>query len=157
MKSIKIGKKKFKLASRMARLYALFIDVVLLGSVQVVFTLPFLFLEPWMYLSTPAFSALFTAALWTSGLLFIDGFRNGQGVGKKLLSLQVLRLKDGKPCTFKDAFLRRLAGVFQPLDFLWSLGEKRQRMGDKLAETVVVRFEPESENWKLKPKTQSGF
>ena len=141
MKSIKIGKKKFKLASRMARLYALFIDVMLLGGVQVALEILFARLEVPM----GAFSALFTAALWTSGLLFIDGFREGQGIGKKLLSLQVLRLKDGKPCTFKDAFLRRLAGVFQPLDFFWSLGEKRQRMGDKLAETVVVRFEPESE------------
>ena len=75
----------------------------------------------------------------------MDGFKNGQGLGKKLLSLQVLKLKDGKPCTFKDSFIRRLTSVFQPLDSLWTLGKNRQRMGDKFAETVVVKFEPESE------------
>ena len=46
---------------------------------------------------------------------------------------------------FKDAFLRRFAGIFQPFDFLWCLGEKQQRLGDKFAETVVVKYEPESE------------
>ncbi|MYC76710.1 PspA/IM30 family protein, partial [Candidatus Poribacteria bacterium] len=51
----------------------------------------------------------------------------------------------GKPCTFKDSFIRRLTSVFQPLDSLWTLGKNRQRMGDKFAETVVVKFEPESE------------
>ena len=84
-------------------------------------------------------------ALWALGLFFMDGFKNGQGLGKKLLSLQVLRLKDGKPCTFKDSFIRRLTSVFQPLDSLWTLGKKRQRMGDKFTETVVVKFEPEAE------------
>ena len=155
MKSIKIAGKKFKLASRMARLYALFIDVTCLSVAQIILVclmrLIAELISPTMW-SQPqgplqGFVAgtfvFFNIALWTFGLLFIDGFRKGQGIGKKLLSLQVLRLKDGKPCSFKDAFIRRLAGIFQPLDFLWTLGEKRQRMGDKFAETVVVRYEPE--------------
>ena len=90
--------------------------------------------------------ALSGTALWAVGMSLMDGFKNGQGLGKKLMSLQVLRLKDGKPCTFKDSFIRRLTSVFQPLDSLWTLGKKRQRMGDKFAETVVVKFEPESES-----------
>lgn len=155
MKSIKIGEKTFKLASRIVRLYALFIEAAILGGVQVVFTLLCSLLGFVMFndritwggaiglAGISFFYVFFTAALWTSGLFFMDGFRKGQGIGKKLLSLQVLRLKDGKPCTFKDAFVRRLAGIFQPLDFCWSLGKKRQRLGDKFAETVVVRFEPE--------------
>ena len=81
------------------------------------------------------------AAIGAAILFFIDGFGDGQGPGKKLLSLQVLRLKNGKPCSFKDSFVRRLAGIFQPLDFFWTLGEKKQRMGDKLAETVVVKLD----------------
>ena len=155
MKSIKIAGKKFKLASRMTRLYALFIDFTCLSVAQIILVclmrLIAELISPTMW-SQPqgplqGFAAgtfvFFNIALWTFGLLFIDGFRKGQGIGKKLLSLQVLRLKDGKPCSFKDAFIRRLAGIFQPLDFLWTLGEKRQRMGDKFAETVVVRYEPE--------------
>jgi phage shock protein A len=64
----------------------------------------------------------------------------------------VLRLKDGKPCTFKDAFLRRFAGLLQPFDLLWFLGKKQQRLGDKFAETVVVEFEPEPEQ--IEPETE---
>ena len=95
--------------------------------------------------NNPNTLALSGIALWAAGLFLMDGFKNGQGLGKKLLSLQVLRLKDGKPCTFKDSFIRRLTSVFQPLDSLWTLGKNRQRMGDKFAETVVVKFETEPE------------
>lgn len=84
-------------------------------------------------------------SLGTIGLLFIDGFNDGQGPGKKLLSLQVLRSKDGKPCTLKDSFIRRITSIFQPLDSLWTFGKQRQRMGDKLADTIVVRLVPEAE------------
>ena len=84
-------------------------------------------------------------SLGTIGLLFMDGLNDGQGPGKKLLSLQVLRSKDGKPCTVKDSFIRRITSIFQPLDSLWTLGKQRQRMGDKLAETVVVKLIPEEE------------
>ena len=84
-------------------------------------------------------------AIGAALLFFMDGFSDGQGPGKKLLSLQVLRLRDGKPCTVKDSFIRRLTSIFQPLDSFWTLGKQRQRMGDKLAETVVVKLVPESE------------
>ena len=84
-------------------------------------------------------------SLGTIGLLFMDGLSDGQGPGKKLLSLQVLRSKDGKPSTIKDSFIRRITSIFQPLDALWTLGKQRQRMGDKLADTIVVKLAPEAE------------
>ena len=153
MKSIKIAGKKFKLASRLTRLYAFFIDVALIGAAQTVLgffgaLIGVLFFRGPFWLSgigIGLFLSVLSFALWILGLFFMDGFRKGQGIGKKLLSLQVLRLKDGKPCTFKDAFLRRFAGLLQPVDLLWFLGEKQQRLGDKFAKTVVVEFEPEPE------------
>ena len=154
MKSIKIAGKKFILASRMKRFYAFFIDFAVISAVQSVFVLLLVMISLLIFGSNmlvagvgiSLFSYILSTALWIFGLFFIDGFRKGQGIGKKLLSLQVVRLKDGKPCTFKDAFVRRFAGLLQPLDFLWSLGSKRQRLGDKFAETVVVDFEPEPEH-----------
>ena len=153
MKSIEIAGKKIKLGSRLARLYAFFIDFTLISCIQFIlililgpFTNEVLFSNRDAVFTTTMISlSVLSAALWIFGLFFIDGIRKGQGIGKKLLSLQVLRLKDGKPCTFKDAFIRRFAGIFQPLDFFWTLGKKRQRLGDKFAETVVVKYEPESE------------
>ena len=183
MEFVEITGKKFRLGSRFARLFASFIDGMLLASillalflllaavspgfvqigllsallwilgpktklprnVLVVAQLLLVFLfGPWGH-KNPETLAQSGTALWIAGMFLMDGFKNGQGLGKKLLSLQVLRLKDGKPCTFKDSFIRRLTGVFQPLDFLWTLGKNRQRMGDKLAETVVVKYEPEQE------------
>ncbi len=164
MKSIKIAGKEFTLGSRLARLYALFIDFTCLSVVQI--TLVCLLrliaelISPTMW-DRPegAFQGFvigtfvfFSMVLWTFGVLFIDGFRKGQGIGKKLLSLQVLRLKDGKPGTLKDSFIRRLTSVFQPLDSLWTFGKRRQRVGDKLAETVVVKYEPESEQIEAETK-----
>ena len=183
MKSIKIAGREFTLGSRLARLFAFFIDGMFLASILLIL---FLLLEA--VSSGPILIGLFSALLWilgpktklprsalvvaqlllvflfgpwvnsdfqtfawrgtalcTAGLFFMDGFKNGQGVGKKLLSLQVLRLKDGKPCTLKDSFIRRLTSVFQPLDAFWTFGKRRQRMGDKLAETVVVKLETELE------------
>ena len=183
MKFVEITGKKFRLGSRFARVFAFFIDGMLLASILMVLflllaavssgpiqigllsallwilgpktklprsalvvaqlLLVFLF-GPWAH-NNPNTLAQSGVALWTAGMFLMDGFKNGQGLGKKLLSLQVLRLKDGKPCNFKDSFIRRLTSVFQPLDFLWTLGKNRQRMGDKFAETVVVKFEPEAE------------
>lgn len=182
MKFVEITGKKFRLGSRFARLFAFFIDGMLLASVLTVsllllntvrFPFDFALLSALLWIlgpktklptnvlvvtqvilvfllgplgnKSPNTLALSSIALWAAGMSLIDGFKNGQGLGKKLLSLQVLRLKDGKPCTFKDSFIRRLTSVFQPLDSLWTLGKNRQRMGDKFAETVVVKFETEPE------------
>ena len=184
MKLIEVAGKKFKLASRWARLSAFFIDGMLVAGVLSI--LAFLFDAMGSGIGPSLIRiGLLSALLWTLGpktkidedvfplvqmsiiglfgpwlnygletllwggaaigaalLFFMDGFGDGQGPGKKLLSLQVLRLKNGKPCTVKDSFIRRLTSIFQPLDSFWTFGKQRQRMGDKLAETVVVKLDP---------------
>ena len=187
MKLIEIAGKKFKLASRFERLFAFFIDGMLVAGALSI--LVFLFDAMGSGIGPSLIRiGLLSALLWTLGpktkidedafpvaqmsiiglfgpwlnygldtllwggaaigaaiLFFMDGFGDGQGLGKKLLSLQVLQLKNGKPCSFKDSFVRRLTSIFQPLDSFWAFGKQRQRMGDKLAETVVVKLAPELE------------
>ncbi len=139
MKWIEIAKKKFSIGSRLARMFALYVDILCLLAAQT-----FLFFLSSGFYSFFSFGsfALPSAALWIIGLLGMDGFMNGRGLGKRLLSLQVIRLKDGKPCSFKDSVVRRLTGIFQPFDLLFTLGKNKQRMGDKLANTVVVQYRP---------------
>lgn len=187
MKFIEVAGKKFKLASRFARLLAFLIDGMLVAGVLSILVVLFDAMGSGIGSSLIRIGLL-SALLWTLGpktkideealpplqmliiglfgpwlnysfdtllwggtaigatlLLFMDGFSDGQGLGKKLLSLQVLRLKNGKPCTFKDSFTRRLTSIFQPLDSFWTFGKQRQRMGDKLTETVVVKLASELE------------
>ncbi|MDE0086859.1 MAG: PspA/IM30 family protein [Candidatus Poribacteria bacterium] len=143
MKPLEIAGKKFKLASRAARTLAFILDLMVTSFTSSIlatlFGLLFMFQRSFMFPIT-LFPLLYFV-VWSAVLLFMDGFKNGQGFGKRALSLQVIRLKDGKPCSFKDSFIRRVTGFFQPFDVLFALGGKRQRMGDKFAETVVVNYE----------------
>ena len=74
-----------------------------------------------------------------------DGSHKGQGWAKKLCSIKVIDSHNGNPCTFGQSFLRRL-WIYLPLinfiDVLWIFGVNRQRLGDKLARTLVVKQEP---------------
>ncbi|RKU09827.1 hypothetical protein C6501_14630 [Candidatus Poribacteria bacterium] len=130
MPIIKVAGEKFKLASRFKRLCAFLLDIGLLGFCHLVLFLMGFF-EGLVFSEIAPFSIL--------GLLFMDGIRGG--FGKSLLSLRVIRLKDGKPATFKDRFIRRFLGIFQPIDGLFAFGEERQRMADKFAKTVVVQLD----------------
>ena len=149
MSIIKIAGKKFKLASRWARLCAFLLDIGFLGVCQalvflsgyVLFTIFDGFNFDDVSNMTSIVIGTLSVILWGFGLFYMDGFQKGGGFGKKLLSLQVIRLEDGEPANFKDAFVRRFAGIFQPIDWLFATGKERQRMGDKLAKTVVVKLD----------------
>ena len=150
MSIIKVAGKKFKLASRWARLGAFLLDIGLLGFCQaLLILLGFPLYEIFDYFTSGHEASNMTSVsigtlsfiLWGFGLFFMDGLKKGGGFGKSLLSLQTIRLEDGEPANFKDAFVRRFAGIFQPIDWLFATGKEKQRMGDKLAKTVVVKLD----------------
>ena len=136
MKWIEIAKKRFTLGSRLARMFALYVDIFCLSLGQT-----FLFFFYPFFRHLPLFGIV-SYALWILGILGMDGIMGGRSIGKRLLSLQVIRLKDGKPCSFKDSIVRRVTAIFQPFDSLFAFGKNKQRMGDKLANTVVVQYRP---------------
>lgn len=136
MKWIEIAKKKFSIGSRLARMFALYVDILCLSFGQM---LLFFFYPIFEH---PPFFGILSYALWILGLLGMDGIMKGRSIGKRLLSLQVVRLKDGKPCSFRDSIVRRFTAIFQPFDSLFAFGKNKQRMGDKLANTVVVQYRP---------------
>ena len=151
MSIVKVIGEKFKLASRWARVGAFLLDVGLLGFCQALVILSgFIFyplfddiLNVWNADAlTQRMIVLLSVALWLFGILLMDGVnKKGGGFGKRLMSLQIIRLKDGKPANLKDVFVRRFAGLFQPIDWLFAAGKERQRMGDKLAKTIVVQLD----------------
>nr|WP_212752767.1 MULTISPECIES: RDD family protein [unclassified Vibrio] len=80
-----------------------------------------------------AFSA---AALY---FLLSDGLPKGQSLGKKLLGISVMDSVTGKSCSFPQSFFRNLlTPIIGMIDAVFILGKRRQRLGDKLAKTIVV-------------------
>lgn len=79
---------------------------------------------------------------------FLEGYWDGYTVGKKLLGIKVVK-EDGSPCTYGSALLRNLLEIIDGLFYyvvgfiFMASGDKRQRLGDRAAGTVVVKEQPQ--------------
>lgn len=88
-------------------------------------------------------TALFALIYFT----LAEAYWHGQTLGKKFLHIQVTRL-DGSPCGFGPALLRNLLRIVDAFAFylvgiiLILTSQQSQRLGDRLAHTVVVRKAP---------------
>lgn len=84
-------------------------------------------------------------ALITLAYYFAGEVSSGQTLGKRLLGLRVTR-SDGRPADAGRIAVRTLLRLVDNLPWLYALGlvvvlstERRQRIGDIFADTVVVR------------------
>jgi len=89
---------------------------------------------------TGKMKALTLSALifWPIYVLLADGLNNGQSVGKRVVKTRVVDSETGKPCTFWQSFLRNIFYIVGIIDWIFIFGENRQRLGDKVAGTIVV-------------------
>ncbi len=70
---------------------------------------------------------------------FADGFSGGQSLGKRWLDMHVIDAKSGTPCTYGQSFIRNLMlAILGPIDWIFIFGSQHQRLGDKIAGTVVI-------------------
>lgn len=75
-------------------------------------------------------------------VLLADGMEGGQSFGKRAAKTRVVSEASGEPCTFRQSFIRNLLlSMLGPIDWIFIFGEKRQRLGDKAAGTIVVPAE----------------
>lgn len=80
---------------------------------------------------------------------FLEGYWDGYTVGKKLLGIKVVK-EDGSPCTYGSALLRNLLEIIDGLFYyvvgfiFMASGDMRQRLGDRIAGTVVVKEQPQN-------------
>lgn len=71
---------------------------------------------------------------------FADGLVGGQSFGKRAATIRVISEATGEPCTFGQSFARNLLlYLLGPIDWIFIVGEKHQRLGDRLAGTVVIQ------------------
>ena len=79
--------------------------------------------------------------IYAAYILFNDSMPNGQSIGKKILSIKVINKTSGQNCTLIEAFIRNITTVIPILaviDAVMVFGSKKQRMGDKMANTLVI-------------------
>lgn len=68
-----------------------------------------------------------------------DALPEGQSLGKRILGLAVVSKKTGKSCNIVQSVVRNSATLLLGmLDWIVAFGKDRQRIGDRVANTIVV-------------------
>jgi uncharacterized RDD family membrane protein YckC len=87
------------------------------------------------------FGAAIVFTTYAAYIFFNDAMPNGQSIGKKLLSIKVINKNSGENCSVSESFFRNittLIPVLAIIDAVMIFGRKKQRMGDKMANTLVI-------------------
>lgn len=72
--------------------------------------------------------------------VFSDAFPKGQSIGKKTLNISVVSKSTGKHCNIWQAFIRNaFTPILGVIDAALIFGKNRQRLGDLLANTIVIK------------------
>ena len=139
---------RLPLAGPASRLYAMLLDTaIVLGTVNGVGLLVY-----WIFAKAPGFGVMvITLAEFAIGFVygaFLEGFWNGQTIGKRLFHLRVID-QAGLPLRIEQTWARNLMRVFDALPFAYLVGgisalssPLMQRFGDRVAGTLVVRQAP---------------
>jgi uncharacterized RDD family membrane protein YckC len=139
---------RLPLAGPASRLYAILVDTaIVLGTVSGIGMLVYL-----IFAKAPGFGFMvITLAEFAIGFAYgalLEGFWNGQTIGKRLFHLRVID-QAGLPLRIEQAWVRNLMRVFDALPFAYLIGgvsvlssPLMQRFGDRVAGTLVVRQTP---------------
>jgi uncharacterized RDD family membrane protein YckC len=139
---------RLPLAGPAPRLYAMLLDIVIvLGTVNGMGLIVY-----WIFAKAPGFGFMvITLAEFAIGFAYgalLEGFWNGQTIGKRLFDLRVID-QAGLPLRIEQAWVRNLMRVFDALPLAYLMGgisvlssPLLQRFGDRVAGTLVVRQTP---------------
>jgi uncharacterized RDD family membrane protein YckC len=139
---------RLPLAGPASRLYAMLLDIaIVLGTVNGIGLLVY-----WIFAKAPGFGVMvITLSEFAIGFAYgalLEGFWNGQTIGKRLFHLRVID-EAGLPLRIEQAWVRNLMRVFDVLPFAYLIGgisvlssPLMQRFGDRVAGTLVVRQTP---------------
>jgi uncharacterized RDD family membrane protein YckC len=71
--------------------------------------------------------------------LFFEDAMGGQSIGKRVMRIAVVGTASRRPCNLFQSLIRNLSiVVFSVFDVLMIAGNKKLRLGDRIAGTVVV-------------------
>jgi uncharacterized RDD family membrane protein YckC len=138
-----------------SRIVAGIIDYIIIGIVAGILSI--FLLVPWIMTGARMMGTFGPA--WVGGILGIVGVMwilwliyftyfegtSGQTIGKSLIHIRVVK-EDGSRCDLGSALVRNILRIIDHLPFLYLLGiiliaatDKRQRLGDMLARTIVIK------------------
>lgn len=145
-----------------ARIGAAIIDSVLVGLISALFAI----LGVTVALGSNSggiavIIALFGFVIAFGYYLLLEGLWDGQTVGKKLLNIKVVK-ESGHPIDLGDSVIRNLLRIVDGL-FYYAVGfvfmassDKRMRLGDRVANTVVVKATPRQTGGQAGRRGQGG-
>ena len=154
----------------MRRIVAVIIDGIILFVVSIIVltVLNLIGIDMWdvdtsdfSFSATSTFGGtLVSAALSLAYKAWMEGTYNGQTLGKQALGIRVVQQANGLPISMESALIRAAFwvvpftllgwGIFAIVGFIWLIAGLisliaspiRQRLGDRVAHTVVVRDDP---------------
>jgi uncharacterized RDD family membrane protein YckC len=139
---------RLPLAGPAPRLYAMLLDTaIVLAGVNGLGYLVY-----WIFAKAPGFGVMTITLLeFAIGFAYgalLEGFWNGQTIGKRLFHLRVID-ESGLPLRIEQAWVRNLMRIVDALPFAYLVGgisvlssPTMQRFGDRVAGTLVVRETP---------------
>lgn len=92
---------------------------------------------------------LFNLGLSGIILYFCKDSINGRSFGKRKSGLQVVHYQTGDPASPMRCFVRNLTAFIFYIEFVVALANPERRIGDYLAGTKLVRYDPSSEPLKV--------
>ena len=136
-----------------SRIVAVIVDHIIVGIITAVLAIPLglqMFTMSAAGLADPAVLMAQTMGMWVLSfvlwILYFSYFesKTGQTLGKKVVNIKVTK-EDGKQPTFTDALIRNILRIIDIIG-IYIIGfivilatEKKQRIGDIAAHTVVVK------------------
>jgi uncharacterized RDD family membrane protein YckC len=82
-------------------------------------------------------------------LYFCKDIINGRSIAKRILKLQVVDNKTGQPASPIKCFVRNLLCVLWPIEVIVAMTNTERRLGDRIAGTKLVKFDPTLEQPKI--------
>ena len=139
------------------RLATMLLDHFLMTMIAMVFVFPSLFSELSQSLTVShdqpnldilggpfAYIGMFGFALY-----FCKDNINGRSIAKRILKLQVVDNKTGEVASPLKCFIRNLLCVLWPIEVIVAMVNPNRRLGDRLAGTRLVKFDPSLDQPKL--------
>jgi uncharacterized RDD family membrane protein YckC len=82
-------------------------------------------------------------------LYFCKDIINGRSIAKRILKLQVVDNATGQPASPIKCFVRNLLCVLWPVEVIVAMTNTERRLGDRIAGTKLVKFDPTLEQPKI--------